>query len=68
MMWVSTVTIEADEDPGFELVTMLRERFGQSVRTHTKAQWLHDAERAPAPPMGKPPSQTTTLPRARGVR
>lgn len=53
MMWVATVTIEADEDPGYELVTILKERFGQSVRTQTKAQWLIDAEKAPVPPMGK---------------
>lgn len=68
MMWVATVTIEADEDPGYELVRVLKERFGGQVRTLTKAQWLVDAEREPVRPMGKRPSQTVTLPRVRGVR
>lgn len=54
MMWVSVVHIEADQDPGYELVTLLRERFGLSVRTRTQAGWLYEAERAPVPPMGKP--------------
>lgn len=68
MMWVSIVHIEADQDPGAELVQVLRERFGAQVRTLTKQGWLHEAERAPVPSMGKPPSKTTILPRARGVR
>lgn len=68
MMWVSTVTIEADHDPGYELVTLLKTRFGEQVRTSTKAGWLVEAERAPVRPVGKPPAQTVTLPRARGVR
>jgi len=67
-MWVSIVHIEADEDPGAELVQVLRERFGAQVRTLTKQGWLHDAERAPLPPVGKPPAHTVPLPRARGVR
>ena len=68
MMWVSVISIEADEDPGFELVTVLKARFGESVRTNTQAQWLYDEARKPPAPVGKPPSQTVTLPRARGVR
>lgn len=51
MMWVSVIHIEAENDPGFELVTVLKERFGQSVRTSTKAGWLYEAEREPPQPM-----------------
>jgi hypothetical protein len=68
MMWVSVVHIEADEDPGYELVRVLKERFGGQVRTLTKQGWLHDAERAAVPPLGKPPKHTVPLPRDRGVR
>jgi hypothetical protein len=66
--WVAIVRLEADQDPGYELVAVLKERFGASVRTQTQQAWLYEAERKPVPPMGKPPSQTTTLPRARGAR
>ena len=66
--WVAIVRLEAEADPGSELVTVLKDRFGERVRTQTLEGWLFDEQRKPPPPVGKPPSQTTVLPRARGVR
>jgi len=66
--WVAIVRLEAEQDPGGELINVLRERFGASARTQTYEGWLWDEQRKPLPPMGKPPAQTTILPRARGVR
>ena len=57
--WVCQVFLEADESELMDLVSELKQRFGDRCRTKTDERWKYDQERAPAEPFRVRPSQFT---------
>ena len=52
--WVCLLELDADEPEVAQLVTDLKARLGDRVRTTTKTRWLYDEERRPLPPRTVP--------------
>jgi hypothetical protein len=51
---ICILELDLNEQQTIEIVRELHVRFGTRIRTTTKTRWLHDAQRAPVLPMGKP--------------
>jgi len=69
--WSIIAEVEADTDTitaaRHALIHALEQATGQRPRTKTIETGLLELALKPPPPMGKPPAQTTVLPRAKGI-
>lgn len=52
--WVCLLELDLDEPAVTDLITDLKHRLGDRVRTTTKERWLYDEERKPVPPRTTP--------------